>query len=750
MRGPVRAVAILAAYNEERFIGDCLDHLFEQGLEAYLIDNCSTDQTVEIAEQYLGRGLVGIETLPRNEGTYRWGAILQRKEELAASLEADWFMHVDPDEFRLPPRSDSTLAQAFAEVDGQGYNAVNFLEFTFVPTREAPNHDHPNFLQTMKWYYPFQRHFPVRVTAWKRQPERVALARSAGHRVKFPNLRLYPESFKMRHYLCLSVPHALRKYAGRRYDVTEVQRGWHGWRAHVVEEKIRLPAQAELHLYTSDDQLDLSNPRTQHITEEWSLPRKDGTEPNGKTGSAQGSTLRLQQARPGGADPTGGSSTVSREIGTARNATQRPGSSRGRGPVCIGGMHRSGTSMVTRLLHQCGLYLGQEQDLMPPASYNPGGFWENLRFVEINERLLNELGGAWDCPPSMPDGWDRQKEVLDQRAKAEAILQAFTGHEPWGWKDPRNSLTLPFWTALLPDIKSVVCVRNPLEVALSLHRRNGVSYAFGIRLWQTYYERILAAASVQDRILTHYDAYFQDPHAELRRLVDFLEIPISDRGIDSCLSEASIGLRHSSFTMQNLRDAKVPSAVVESYVRMCEEAGWIDDGEVHRSSKANDPSPETARRLPESNGGEGHRLSPKQPRARASGKGDNTMPPEANRTSAGVTGQLDMSAAEAELLRQEQAFPDTEFAGGNSQLDRLKVDQHNENLRERYEALIQQHKERYRALVADHRKLKAHSDNLEHQLHSVEHQLHGIENSRIWRLFGPYRRLRRRIAFRQK
>jgi len=742
----VRAVAILAAYNEERFIGGCLDHLLEQGLEAYLIDNHSTDKTVEIAEQYLGRGLIGIETLPRNEGTYRWGAILQRKEELAASLEADWFMHADPDEFRLPPRSDSTLAQALAEVDGQGYNAVNFLEFTFVPTREAPDHDHHDFLRTMKWYYPFQRHFPVRVTAWKRQPERVALARSAGHRVKFPNLRLYPESFKMRHYLCLSVPHALRKYAGRKYDVTEVQKGWHGWRARVVEEKIKLPSQAELHFYTSDDRLDLSNPRTQHITEDWSLARKDGTEPDGKTVSAQRSTPRLQQARPGGTDPTGSSSTVSRRISTAQNATQRPGSSRGRGPVCIGGMHRSGTSMVAKLLHGCGLYLGLEQDLMPPASYNPGGFWENLKFVEINETILNEFGGAWDCPPPMPDGWELQEEVLDQGARAEALLQEFTGHEPWGWKDPRNSLTLPFWMALVPDIKSVVCVRNPLEVALSLHRRNGVSYAFGIRLWQTYYERILEASSVKDRILTRYDAYFQDPRAELRRVLDFLEIPVTDRGIDSCLSEAPIGLRHNRFTVQNLRESNVPPAVVESYVRMCEEAGWIGDDEVHRGSKANDPSPDTGRRWPEGNGGGGHRLSNKQPRVRASGKGENTMPPEANATSAGVTGQLDMSAVEAELLRQEQELLDTEFAGSNSQLDRLKVDQYAENLKERYEALILQHKERYRALVADHRKLKARGDSLEHQLQSAEDQLQTIENSRVWRLFGPYRRLRARAA----
>src|SRR6185436_10921166 len=94
---PPRVVAIIAAYNEERFIGGCLEHLFANGVEAYLCDNESTDRTVEIATSYLGRGLRGIETLPR-DGTYRWRQILARKERRAAELEADWFLDLDPDE----------------------------------------------------------------------------------------------------------------------------------------------------------------------------------------------------------------------------------------------------------------------------------------------------------------------------------------------------------------------------------------------------------------------------------------------------------------------------------------------------------------------------------------------------------------------------------------------------------------------------------------------------------------------------
>jgi hypothetical protein len=79
---------------------------------------------------------------------------------------------------------------------------------------------------------------------------------------------MYPEFFKMRHYLFLSVPHALRKWVDRNYDETEVEKGWHGWRASLTPEKIRLPSQKELRYYTSDDELDPSNPLTRHL---WTL-----------------------------------------------------------------------------------------------------------------------------------------------------------------------------------------------------------------------------------------------------------------------------------------------------------------------------------------------------------------------------------------------------------------------------------------------------------------------------------------------
>ncbi len=272
----VRVVAILATYNEERFIRGCIEHLIGQGVCVYLIDNCSTDRTVEIAREYLGRGVVGIETFPRREGIYRWQAILERKEELASTLEADWFMHVDADEIRLPPRADQTLAEAFAEVEEAGYNAVDFQEFVFVPTRESPDHDHPDYQRTMRWYYPFSpSSSPHRVNAWRQQSGPVGLADSGGHKLSFPGMKLYPVKFPMKHYLFLSGEHLLQKYGNRSFEKAELDRGWHSWRARLNEENIVLPSQDELKTYTSDQELDPSNPRRRHMAEDWAFSGRE-------------------------------------------------------------------------------------------------------------------------------------------------------------------------------------------------------------------------------------------------------------------------------------------------------------------------------------------------------------------------------------------------------------------------------------------------------------------------------------------
>src|SRR6185436_5888644 len=173
-------------------------------------------------------------------------------------------------------------------------------------------------------------------------------------------------------------------------------------------------------------------------------------------------------------------------------------------PDCITGMHRSGTSMVAKLAHQSGLFLGANADLIPATPDNPDGHWEHAGFVKLNDAILNELGAGWDCPPPTSVDWKRLLSLPRLRRQADRLIEELGVREPWGWKDPRASLTLPFWLALCPDLRVLVCLRNPLELAVSLRQRGLSSYAFGLRLWSIYNWRLAERVDPDRRMVVHY------------------------------------------------------------------------------------------------------------------------------------------------------------------------------------------------------------------------------------------------------
>ena len=225
--------------------------------------------------------------------------------------------------------------------------------------------------------------------------------------------------------------------------------------------------------------------------------------------------------------------------------------------------------MLTRLLHACGLYLGPESALMPPQADNPEGFWEHLGFVAVNDELLNELGGAWDLPPKIDENF-RDSCLDPSRMKARLLIEEFDSARVWGWKDPRNSLTLPFWQHVLPGLKTLIMVRNPLEVAYSMRERNGTSYSFGLRLWEIYNRRVIEAVREKDRLVTHYDSFFRDAESELRRIARFVGLP--DTEVYNAAALVSGQRRHTHFTIDALIDAGVSADVVEFYRALVAEA----------------------------------------------------------------------------------------------------------------------------------------------------------------------------------
>ena len=236
--------------------------------------------------------------------------------------------------------------------------------------------------------------------------------------------------------------------------------------------------------------------------------------------------------------------------------------------------------MVAQLLHRCGLYLGRQDQISASGSDNPDGYWEHRGFRAINERILGTFGGGWDLPPSMSAGRYEDDRLLPLRSEATDLLRGFEGHERWGWKDPRTSLTLPFWLNLIPSLKVLICVRSPLEVALSLRKRAMSSHAFSLNLWQTYYERLLATLPEDRFVITHYESYFYRPTVEWRRVLDLLRLPASDQLVARARSSTLKDLRHHVVTSGRAPEAVIPSGLFDLYYRLCEEAGWSQERQL--------------------------------------------------------------------------------------------------------------------------------------------------------------------------
>ncbi len=208
-------------------------------------------------------------------------------------------------------------------------------------------------------------------------------------------------------------------------------------------------------------------------------------------------------------------------------------------PICVVGMHRCGTSLAARVLNLLGVDLGREATLFPAnPEDNQRGYWEQTPIMRLNDELFTALGGGeWhQPPPTPPDGWERSDAFGQLRERAREVLHdTFAGAGPrWGWKDPRCSLTLPFWQMIVGEISCVVCVRNPLDVAASLERRNPVhTWESAMSLWLQHIECAVRNTDHSSRALFFFDDWFTDPDGQIARMADMLKPPIEDLTSDT-------------------------------------------------------------------------------------------------------------------------------------------------------------------------------------------------------------------------
>jgi hypothetical protein len=225
-----KVCAIMSVYNEEDIIYEAVTKLINGGVDVYVINNGSTDQTIEKIKYLVGKGVIDIfnfETKEDGKRVFKLSSILEQVELIAKKLQYDWFLHVDADEIRYSPWLNYSLNEGIERVDFEGFNLINFKLYNFRTTIDYEfSHDYEN---SMQFFTESDKHSNIQIKGWRKNNE-VSLSKYGGHIVQCDNPQLYPLQFIHKHYPIRGINHGHKKLKCERlgnYSQEEVNRGWH-------------------------------------------------------------------------------------------------------------------------------------------------------------------------------------------------------------------------------------------------------------------------------------------------------------------------------------------------------------------------------------------------------------------------------------------------------------------------------------------------------------------------------------------
>lgn len=244
------------------------------------------------------------------------------------------------------------------------------------------------------------------------------------------------------------------------------------------------------------------------------------------------------------------------------------------------GMHRSGTSVLTRAVRSMGFELGE--NLLEPNDENIKGFYENQAIVSFNDRLLCHMDLSWD---SIGFVWEEDFNAAKYEelvAEARYILQDNFKDAPlWAVKDPRLCILLPFWKKVLKSlgapglkISYILCLRNPLESFYSQNRRHKLDPSFHIvgsnletflLMWYTNIRKAILSIDPDRCICVSYERLLEKPKEEYKRIASFLSIEPNTEAIETFAnSYIDQGLKHNN-------------ANIEDFIRKSERVKFVGD-----------------------------------------------------------------------------------------------------------------------------------------------------------------------------
>jgi hypothetical protein len=223
-------------------------------------------------------------------------------------------------------------------------------------------------------------------------------------------------------------------------------------------------------------------------------------------------------------------------------------------PLIVIGMHRSGTSLLAEILRKVGVFMGARRGVHEEALFffrknqyifrlahadwdNPGPVKYLIRNQELRSELTELLEGALSS-----------FKVIEYLGLARYLKAGSLSNmgEAWGWKDPKNSYTLPVWLDIFPEGRVIHICRNGVDVANSLRRREQTrrnrmhNPLFSCRcfelngafdLWAEYVGTCLAVTGSlpKDRVmLIRYEDFLKNPIGYIERIATFLEIQLDE------------------------------------------------------------------------------------------------------------------------------------------------------------------------------------------------------------------------------
>lgn len=195
--------------------------------------------------------------------------------------------------------------------------------------------------------------------------------------------------------------------------------------------------------------------------------------------------------------------------------------------LVILGMHRSGTSAMTKVVNILGYDVGEK--LLPANKFNAKGYWENIDIVESNEEYLKSLGYSWDDTRLLPDVVNSEDNLHKYKKKIIKIIETqYSNSEYWAIKDPRLCRLILLWDSIWRELncspKFIIIFRHPIEVAKSLKNRNDFDKMKSFNCWLVHNLEAEITTRKYDRTFVDFQNLLSDPIETVKKISSNLNI----------------------------------------------------------------------------------------------------------------------------------------------------------------------------------------------------------------------------------